>query len=76
MCKGKTKVPSCQLRATLSHDWRGCVPERSHLVTLEGAKGPDNEMLFAFDAVDFSNQGKFSCWIFLKASIYYYYPIV
>ena len=53
MLKGKSKVPSCQLRATMSTV--GYVPECSHLVTLEGAKGPDNEMLFVFDAVGIPN---------------------
>ena len=36
----------------MSHDWRGHVPERSHLVTLQGAKEPNSKMVFVFDAVD------------------------
>ena len=52
--KGKIKVPSCQLQATLSHKWRGYIPERSHLLTLQGAREPDNQMILALAAVDFS----------------------
>ena len=67
MLKGKTKVPSCQMRATVSHDWRECVPERTHLVTLEGAKGPDNEILFVFDAIDIPNGNML---LYLHASVF------
>ena len=52
--KGKIKVPSCQLQATLSHKWRGYIPERSHLLTLQGAREPDNQMVLALAAVNFS----------------------
>ena len=52
--KGKMKVPSCQLQATLSHKWRGYIPERSHLLTLQGAREPDNQMVLALAAVNFS----------------------
>ena len=50
--KGKRKVPSCQLQATLSHNWGGYIPERSHLITLQGAKEPDNQMVLVFAAVN------------------------
>ena len=50
--KGKRKVPSCQLQATLSHTWGGYIPERSHLITLQGAKEPDNQMVLVFAAVN------------------------
>ena len=43
------KIPSCQLKATLPHDQRDPIPERSYLVTLQGAKGPDNQMIIEID---------------------------
>ena len=44
-------MPSCHLQAAVSSQWKGQVAECSYLVTLHGAKAPDDQMVLKFDAL-------------------------
>ncbi len=50
----RRKVPSIKLLATLSErsGWDRRVPRRSQVITLKGAKEPDNKMRIVLDPVD------------------------
>lgn len=48
------KIPSRQLKATLSHRQTGPIPERSYLVALHGAKKPINQMIIEIDPFNIS----------------------
>ena len=46
--RGK-RIPSIQLKATLPQDQRKPIPERSYVVTLQGAREPFNKMVIEID---------------------------
>ena len=52
---------SCQLVATLSENsWARRIPSRFHMVTLNGAREPDNKMLIMIDPFIPHEQGIYS----------------